>query len=101
VVQQAVERGKKLHLRIILEQLQEELGEYQPSARNTPHVDVLSERELEVLRLTAAGHSNRQIARDLVLTLNTVKSHIHHIYGKLGVASRTQAVARAHELNLL
>ncbi len=63
--------------------------------------DKLTERELEVLRLVAAGHSNRQIANDLFLTLNTAKSHIHHIYGKLGVASRTQAVSRANELHLL
>jgi LuxR family maltose regulon positive regulatory protein len=64
-------------------------------------LDVLTERELEVLRLVAAGHSNRQIAAELFLTLNTVKSHIHHIYGKLGSASRIQAVARARELQLL
>ena len=101
VYQQALERGKTLHLRTILEQLQEELSAYSPPSHGIPQKDALSERELEVLRLTAAGHSNRQIAQDLVLTLNTVKSHIHHIYGKLGVASRTQAVARARELQLL
>jgi hypothetical protein len=48
-----------------------------------------------------AGRSNRQIARDLVVTLNTVKSHIHHVYGKLGVESRVQAVSRARELHIL
>jgi predicted ATPase/DNA-binding CsgD family transcriptional regulator len=94
----ALERGKALHLRTILEQLSNELAEYALPASSP---SALTEREMEVLRLTAAGHSNRQIARDLVLTLNTVKSHIHHIYGKLGVSSRTQAVARARELNLL
>ncbi len=99
--QQALERGKNLHLRTILEQLLDELTTHPPSLNGTPQTDALSERELEVLRLTAAGHSNRQIARDLVLALNTVKSHIHHIYGKLGVASRTQAIARARELNLI
>jgi predicted ATPase/DNA-binding CsgD family transcriptional regulator len=101
VYRQALERGKKLHLRTILEQLVDELSDYSPSPPSTPQFDSLTERELEVLRLTAAGHSNRQIAQELVLTLNTVKSHIHHIYGKLGVASRTQAVARARELHLL
>jgi ATP/maltotriose-dependent transcriptional regulator MalT len=97
----ALECGKKLHFRTILERLEADLTEDTPSSQNTSPIDALSERELEVLRLTAAGHSNRQIAHDLVLTLNTVKSHIHHIYGKLGVASRTQAVARARELHLL
>jgi len=101
IYQQAVERGKKLHLRTILEQLQNELADYSSPAPSAPRLDALTERELEVLRLVAAGRSNRQIAHDLVLTLNTVKSHIHHIYGKLGVESRVQAVARARELNLL
>ena len=101
VYRRALERGKTLHLRTILEQLSDELSGYSSPAHSTPQIDTLTERELEVLRLMAVGYSNRQIARDLVLTLNTVKSHIHHIYGKLGVSSRTQAVARARELNLL
>jgi ATP/maltotriose-dependent transcriptional regulator MalT len=61
----------------------------------------LSEREIEVLRLIAAGRSNAQIARELYLALGTVKAHIHHIYAKLLVRNRTQAVARARELRLL
>jgi LuxR family maltose regulon positive regulatory protein len=61
----------------------------------------LTEREREVLRLVAAGLSNTQIADELYLALGTVKSHIHHIYGKLLVSSRTQAVERARELDLL
>ena len=60
-----------------------------------------SERELEVLRLVAAGLSNQAIAEQLVVTLSTVKKHINHLYGKLGVRTRTQALARARELNLL
>ena len=101
VYQRSLERGKTLHLRTILEQLSSELKASSPPSNRVTQIDALTERELEVLRLTAAGHSNRQIAHDLVLTLNTVKSHIHHIYGKLGVGSRTQAVVRARELNLL
>jgi ATP/maltotriose-dependent transcriptional regulator MalT len=54
-----------------------------------------------VLKLLAAGRSNAQMARDLIVELSTVKSHLIHIYGKLGVHSRTQAVARAHALRLL
>jgi LuxR family maltose regulon positive regulatory protein len=64
-------------------------------------VESLSERELEVLRLVAAGASNQEIARDLIIALSTVKSHLNHIYGKLGVKNRTQAVAQARKLNLL
>jgi LuxR family maltose regulon positive regulatory protein len=64
-------------------------------------VEPLSERELEVLRLLAAGLSNREIAEELYLSINTVKTHTKSIYGKLGVRSRTQAVNRARELELL
>jgi LuxR family maltose regulon positive regulatory protein len=63
-------------------------------------VEPLSEREMEVMRLVAAGLSNREIADQLVLSLGTVKTHVHHIYGKLEVRNRAQAIARARELNL-
>jgi LuxR family transcriptional regulator, maltose regulon positive regulatory protein len=66
-----------------------------------PLLDPLTERELEVLRLIAAGLSNRAIATRLVLALSTVKSYVNTIYGKLQVESRTQAVARARALHLL
>jgi LuxR family transcriptional regulator, maltose regulon positive regulatory protein len=64
-------------------------------------IEPLSERELEVLHLVAAGLSNSQIAARLIVTTGTVKTHINHIFGKLAVQSRTQAVARARELGLL
>ncbi|GAB4543486.1 MAG: LuxR C-terminal-related transcriptional regulator [Anaerolineae bacterium] len=64
-------------------------------------VEPLSERELEVLRLMAAGLTNREIADELVIALSTVKTHINNIYRKLDVSRRTQAVARARELGLL
>jgi LuxR family maltose regulon positive regulatory protein len=64
-------------------------------------IEPLSEREVEVLRLLASGGSNAQLARTLVVSTSTVKTHLQHIYGKLGVANRTQAVARAQELHLL
>lgn len=57
----------------------------------------LSPREIEVLRLVADGRSNREIAKELFLSETTVKSHLVHIYAKLGVRSRTSAVARARE----
>jgi LuxR family maltose regulon positive regulatory protein len=61
----------------------------------------LSNRELEVLRLVAAGASNAEIAHSLVVGLSTVKKHINSIYSKLDVRSRTQALARAADLDLL
>jgi LuxR family maltose regulon positive regulatory protein len=64
-------------------------------------VEPPSTRELEVLRLLAAGRSNSDIAQALVLEQSTVKTHLIHLYGKLDVHSRTQAVARARELQLL
>ena len=60
-----------------------------------------SERELEVLTLVAAGKSNRQIASELFVSVGTVKTHVNNLYRKLGAHSRTQAVAKAKELNLL
>jgi LuxR family transcriptional regulator, maltose regulon positive regulatory protein len=76
------------------------------SSRSTTHRrhairEPLSERELEVLVLLAAGRSNRQIASELFVALSTVKIHIKNIYGKLDVRNRTQAVSRAKELNLI
>jgi LuxR family maltose regulon positive regulatory protein len=71
------------------------------SPHPSPLADPLTEREREVLRLLVAGASNAAMARDLVITVGTVKRHINSIYGKLGVNSRTQAVARAHTLKLL
>jgi LuxR family maltose regulon positive regulatory protein len=61
----------------------------------------LSERELEVLRLIVAGFTNREIAEQLIVSLGTIKTHINHIYQKLGVRNRTQAVAQARDLNLV
>jgi len=61
----------------------------------------LSPRELEVLRLVAAGSSNPEIARTLVIGEATVKTHLTHVFEKLGVNDRTRAVTRAMELGLL
>ena len=61
----------------------------------------LTAREVEVLGLVAAGMMNQEIADRLFISLSTVKRHIANAYGKLGVSHRTEAVARANELNLL
>jgi len=64
-------------------------------------VEPLSQREQEILNLIGAGYSNQEISEALVITLHTVKKHSSNIYGKLGVNSRTQAVAKARDLKLL
>jgi LuxR family maltose regulon positive regulatory protein len=64
-------------------------------------IDPLTERELDVLRLLAEGYSNREIAARMVVSLNTVKKHTSNLYGKLGVTSRTQAIALARQLGLI
>jgi LuxR family transcriptional regulator, maltose regulon positive regulatory protein len=61
----------------------------------------LSERELEVLGLVAAGKSNVEIASSLFVSLSTVKTHINNLYRKLGARSRTHALARARDLDLI
>ncbi len=61
----------------------------------------LTAREIEVLRLIAAGMRNQEIADRLFVSLPTIKRHVANAYGKLGVSHRTEAVARANELNLL
>jgi LuxR family maltose regulon positive regulatory protein len=64
-------------------------------------VEALSERELEVLRLVAAGRPNREIAGELYVAVDTVKKHLTHIFAKLGASNRTEATARARDLGLL
>jgi LuxR family maltose regulon positive regulatory protein len=61
----------------------------------------LSNQELRVLRLLAAGHSNQEIAHELIVSVNTVKAHVKHIYDKLGVNNRRHASEAAHQLNLI
>jgi LuxR family maltose regulon positive regulatory protein len=69
--------------------------------RTQPLVEPLSDREIEVLRLAAAGLSNREIAEQLYISINTVKAHTKSVYRKLDVHNRTQAINRAQELGLL
>lgn len=64
-------------------------------------VEPLSQREIEVLELIHAGHANKEIAQRMSVAQTTVKAHIRNLYGKLGASSRTGALARARELELL
>jgi LuxR family transcriptional regulator, maltose regulon positive regulatory protein len=76
-------------------------GQFRSATPVAGLADPLSDRELEVLGLLAAGRTNREIAEELVVALDTVKKHVSHVLDKLGAANRTQAVARARELRLL
>jgi DNA-binding NarL/FixJ family response regulator len=67
-----------------------------PSRAISPRTgEMLTERELEVLRLAARGKANKEIANDLALSLPTVKAHLANLFNKMGVASRTEAVLQA------
>ena len=73
------------------------LGESLPSQAGSP----LSSRETQILRLVAAGQSNKQLARSLFVTENTVESHLRRINAKLGTRTRTQALAKAREIGTI
>ena len=72
-----------------------------PKSSQSPLPEPLTPREEEVLRLIVAGHSNPEIAKELVIAVTTVKTHVKNIYEKMQVINRAQAVARAKELNLV
>jgi LuxR family maltose regulon positive regulatory protein len=69
--------------------------------RSRDSVDGLSSAELSVLRLLRSALSQREIASELNLSFNTIKTHTRNIYRKLGVAERTEAVTRARDLSLI
>lgn len=71
----------------------------QPKQEQAPHHD-LTDREMEVLRLIAKGHSNQEVADELFIGIKTVKFHVTNILAKLGVDDRTQAAIYAHKHGL-
>jgi DNA-binding NarL/FixJ family response regulator len=73
----------------------------QAAATPSPHTELLTARELEILRLVASGASNCQVATELWVTEQTVKFHLSNTYRKLGVANRTEASHFAHTHGLL
>lgn len=85
-----------------LDRLQAEETRLSGDAETAPELpDGLSEREVDVLRLVAAGRSNPQIAGDLVISLNTVQRHVSNIFNKIGVRNRTEAAGYARDRNLI
>jgi LuxR family maltose regulon positive regulatory protein len=79
----------------------EEQSSAAASVHEAESIDALSARELEVLTLLSRGLSNKEAASELCVSVRTVKWHTSHIYAKLGVTSRTQAIARARQLGIL
>ena len=85
----------------LLRRLANEVRDVFPKSKPADLPEPLTSRELEVLRLLALGYTNRQIAKELVISLGTVKNHVEHIRAKLGVSDRTQAVVRALEHGII
>jgi LuxR family maltose regulon positive regulatory protein len=82
--------------------IRQALARAKPSTPNlSPPKEPLSAREREVLHLVAQGLSNAEVGRHLFVAPSTVKKHLEHIYDKLGVRRRTQAVVRARALQLV
>lgn len=101
---QAIEWGKAHDIEQVADDLLAEADPpVHPSLPSPPQplLAPLTDREFEVLRLVASGHSNRQIAAELFLALGTVKWYVSDICSKLSVTNRTHAVTRARELNIL
>ena len=90
----------ELAARLLRRLAAETVGRTRTVGREGP-LEKLTPRELEVLDLMKLGHTNRQIAQELVISLGTAKNHVEHIIAKLGVSDRTQAVVRAMELGIL
>lgn len=77
------------------------LTRQRPGVARSTLTDEPTRRELEVVTLLARGMSNREIAGQLFISEHTVRNHLGHIFGKLGVSSRTQAVVKAGEVGWL
>jgi len=88
-------------LNIIEDEERQRTAASSKTAPSVPPTGLLSERELEILRMVAAGESNREIAAKLIIALGTAKTHVHRIFEKLNAKDRLQAVTRARELRLV
>jgi DNA-binding NarL/FixJ family response regulator len=98
----AVAGGEALLAPTVTRRLIEEFTRLGPARRARPaELDELTPRELDVLRLLARGMSNSEIAAALVLGDTTIKTHVTHVLGKLGLRDRVQAVVLAYETGLV
>jgi DNA-binding NarL/FixJ family response regulator len=99
----AVAAGDAVLSAAVTRQLLDQVARRLPAAvsRRPEELDLLTEREREVLRMLANGLSNAEIAAALVVSDATVKSHVSHILGKLGLRDRVQAVIYAYETRLI
>ncbi len=91
--------NQEIATRLLMRLVEEQPKDAPPKEQMLP--GALSAREGEVLRLMAGGETNQQIARELFISVSTVKKHVHSIISKLGVSDRTQAAVRASEAGLL
>jgi DNA-binding NarL/FixJ family response regulator len=97
-----VAAGDALLAPAVTRRLIAEFARLRPPQRTRPEdLDALTRRELEILRLVAAGLSNHEIADRLVLSNETVKTHVSHVLRKLGLRDRAQAVVAAYESGLV
>ena len=99
----AVAAGDAVLSTAVTRQLLDQVARRLPAAvsRRPDELDLLTEREQEVLRMLANGLSNAEIAAALVVSEATVKSHVSHLLGKLGLRDRVQAVIYAYETRLI
>ena len=96
-----VSRGEALLSPSVTRRVIQEVTRHQRRAPRSPDLDRLTQRELEVLRLLAEGRSNAEIAAELYLSEATVKTHLQHLYEKLGVSERAAAVAEGMRRGLV
>ena len=97
-----VAAGEALLAPTVVRRLLEEFVRRPPPGSQTPaELEELTERELEVLKLVASGRSNAEIASDLVVSETTIKTHVTHVFQKLNLRDRVQAVVLAYETGLV
>ena len=94
-------RSLGLFATALLHSFSPEMTAHLTASRSTVQVDALSQQELRVLRLLVAGMSNADIAKELIVSTNTIKTHVKSIYRKLNISSRDEAREMAKELKLL
>jgi len=99
-VRSALSGDSAIDPRMSGELLRRLVAQVEPKAKPKP-VDALTEREREVLSHVALGETNAMIAEALIVSRSTVKAHVEHIIGKLGVSDRTQAAVRAIQMDLI